>query len=727
MKKILLYIFICLPVFITAQNNKISLEDLNKDNTFKIKRVGDIKSMNDGIHYTSIVEGNKIVKFEYNSGNKISELMNLSEIKDCPIDNIQGYCLNPTETKILIYNSKEQIYRHTFKANYYLYDIKRKEIVPISKDDKQLGATFSPNGEMIAFVKNNDIYIYKIKFGTETRVTKDGEVNKIMNGIPDWVYEEEFSFNKAMEWSPNSMELAYLRFDESDVKQYSFPMYKGSHPTHDEFSLYPGEYTYKYPKSGEKNSVVTVNVFHIKNRTTKTMDTGDGDYYIPRIKWTMEDGKLGIIKLNRSQDQIDLMIANTASTLAKSIFTYRSEYYISEDVLNNITFLNDGKHFIYVGELDGYNHIHLYSMAGLKIRQITQGKWDVTDFYGFDENKGLLFYQAAASSPLQREVYSIRLDGKKKTKLTTLEGINNATFSSNYKYFINEYSSTTTPNTYTVCNQMGKSIRTIEDNNEITNKLNDYQTSKKEFFTFSTSQGIKLNGWMVKPLNFDPDKKYPVLMTQYSGPNSQSVLDEWRIGWEQYLASEGFVVACVDPRGTGARGEEFKKSTYLKLGKYESEDQIEAAKYLGSLKFCDESRIAIWGWSYGGFMACNCLSRADGIFKVGIAVAPVTNWRYYDSAYTERFMRKPQENPKGYDENSPINMAENLSGRLFLIHGTADDNVHFQNTLEYAEQLIQANKQFDMFVYPNRNHNITGGNTRLHLYRMMSDYLKRNL
>ena len=729
MNKILLLIAFIIPLNLCAQEQTVTLEDLNKNYTFYPKSVSGLKSMNDGIHYSTLEnKATQIIKYAYATGKQVSVLMDLEKIEDCPIEHIQGYQLNNDETKILVYINKKAVYRHSFKADYYVYDLKQKEIKPLSEGGQEQVATFSPNGEMVAFVKDNDLYINKLKFGTIARITKDGEFNKIINGIPDWVYEEEFSYNRAFEWSPNSLELAYVRFDESAVKEFSFPVYKGSHPTNEQHALYPGEYKFKYPKAGKSNSEVSVNVFHVKNRTTKTMKIQDeNEYYIPRIRWTHEDGKLGILKLNRLQNQFDLLIANTASGLCKNIFTDRNQYYVAQEVLDNLTFLNDGKHFIYVGEMDGYNHIHLYTMAGMKVRQITKGNWDVMHYYGYDAKKKLIYYQAAEKSPMQREVYAASLDGKKKYKLTQEEGTNNATFSTNFKYFINYYSSTTTPTKVTLHSQNGKLIRTLEDNAEFNETMEAYEISPKEFFSFKTSEGVELNGWMVKPLNFDPSKKYPVLMTQYSGPNSQQVLDRWGIGWEQYLASQGYLVACVDPRGTGARGEEFRKCTYMKLGKLESDDQIEAAKYLGSLDYCDKDRMAIWGWSYGGFMSSSCLSKGNGTFKVGIAVAPVTNWRYYDTVYTERFMRKPQENAKGYDDNSPINMAKDLTGRLFLIHGTADDNVHCQNTLEYVEQLVQAGKQFDMFVYPNRNHGISGGNTRMHLYTMMSEYLKKNL
>ncbi len=729
MNRILILVAFLLPLTLQAQKKTVTLEDLNKNETFLTKSVSGLESMNDGIHYTTL-ENNatQIVKYAYATGKQVSVMMDLEKIEDCPIQNIEGYEMNNNESKILVYTNKKDIYRRSFTADFYVYDLKSKEIKPLAEGGKQQVATFSPDGYMVAFVKENNIYISNLRFGTVAPITNDGEINKIINGIPDWVYEEEFSYNKALEWSPNSAELAFVRFDESKVKEFSFPLYKGSNPALEEYALYPGEYMFKYPKAGETNSEVSVCVFNIKNRTTKTMTIKDTEeYYIPRIRWTHEDGMLGILKMNRLQNQFDLLIANTASTLTKNIFTDRNKYFVEETVLDNLTFLDDGKHFIYVGEMDGYNHIYLYTMAGMQVRQITKGKWDVMEFYGYDSQKKMLYYQAAQNSPLEREIYAVDLNGKKKYKLSENKGTNEAAFSNSFKYFINTYQNTTIPRQITLHNQDGKLIRTLEDNADFKNEIKEYQISPKEFFTFKTSEGIVLNGWMVKPLNFDPNKKYPVLMTQYSGPNSQEVTDSWEIGWEQYLAAEGYLVACVDPRGTGARGQEFRKSTYMQLGKLESDDQIEAAKYLGSLSYCDSERIAIWGWSYGGFISASCLSKGNGIFKLGIAVAPSTSWRYYDSVYTERYMRRPQENAKGYDENSPINMAENLTGRLFLIHGTADDNVHFQNTMEYVDQLVQAGKQFDMFVYPNRNHNIRGGNTRMHLYQMMSDYLKRNL
>ncbi len=725
-----LFLMACLvvPLFSFAQKQTVSLEDITAKGTFYARSVHGLTSMSDGIHYTTLEDGKRIVKYQYATGKKVADIFDLAQMGDeCEIKRIEGYEFNGDETKLLVYTNSEYIYRHSFKANYFVYDLNYKELKPLSEGGKQQIASFSPNGEMVAFVRDNDLFLSKLKFGTESAITSDGEFNKIINGMPDWVYEEEFGFNKAYDWSADSKEIAFIRFDESNVKEFAFPLYQASYPNNEEYSLYPGQYKFKYPKAGQDNSVVSVHVFNIKNRTTKTMDIGEEtDIYIPRVRFTKTEGQLGIIKLNRHQNFLQLMIANTGSGVCNTVFTDRNEHYIGEDVLDNLQFMEDGKHFVYVGEMDGYNHIYLYTMAGRKVRQVTSGEWDVTDYLGYNASTRMFYYQAAAQSPMQREVYAVRNDGKKKVKFSTVPGTNKASFSDGFKYYINYLSNTTTPILVTLHDGKGKQIRVLEDNKALNDRVAQFKISPKEFFSFKTSEGIELNGWMVKPLDFDESKAYPVLMTQYSGPNSQQVLDRWGIGWEQYLAAKGYMVACVDPRGTGARGEAFRKATYMKLGKLESDDQIEAAKYLGSLPYVDASRIGIWGWSYGGFMSSLCLSKSD-VFKVGIAVAPVTNWRYYDTVYTERYMRKPQENKNGYDDNSPINHADNLSGRLFLIHGTSDDNVHFQNVMEYVDRLVQAGKQFDMFAYPNRNHSIYGGNVRNHLYRMKADYLFRNL
>ncbi|MBI9061768.1 MAG: S9 family peptidase [Marinilabiliaceae bacterium] len=715
------------PYIGAAQKKTVSLDDINKNYSFYARSVRGLKSMNDGIHFTTLEKGKRVEKFVYASGDKAGTIINLEELENCPIESLQGYEFNANETKLLLYTNSESIYRHSFKANYYVYDIERKELEALSDSGKQQIATFSPNGEMVAFVRDNNLFLKKLKFGTESAITSDGEFNKIINGAPDWVYEEEFGYNQAYDWSANSEEVAFVRFDESNVREYSFPVYQASHPNNEANALYPDQYKFKYPKAGQDNSVVSVHVFNIKNRTTKTMNIGtETDIYIPRVRFTKEGGKLGIMRMNRHQNQLDLMIANTASGVANTVFTHRNEYYIESDVLDNLQFLEDGKHFVYVGEMDGYNHIYLYTMAGRQVAQITKGEWDVTEYLGYNAKNRMFYYQAAAKSPMRREVYAVRSDGKKSMTFSTQKGTNSAAFSKGFKYYINYFSNVNTPTLVTLHDGKGKQIRVLEENEALKKRLEYFDISPKEFFSFTTSEGVELNGWMVKPLNFDASRQYPVLMTQYSGPNSQSVRDRWGIGWEQYLAANDYMVVCIDPRGTGARGEAFRKCTYMKLGKLESDDQIEGAKYLASLDYVDGKRIGIYGWSFGGFMSSLCLSKSD-VFKVGIAVAPVTNWRYYDSVYTERYMRRPRENANGYDTNSPINHVENLSGRLFLIHGTADDNVHFQNVMEYVDRLVQADKQFDLFVYPNRNHFIRGGNAYSHLFKMKADYLFKNL
>ncbi|SFE37688.1 S9 family peptidase [Thermophagus xiamenensis] len=731
MKRITFILFLSLcSIWAFSQTKTVELEDFTVKGTFRPKSITGLRSMNDGNYYTTLEDGGtKIVKYSYKTGKQVEVIFDIEKVKKNPdsVKHVVGYTFSPDESKILVYNDVERIYRRSFLARYYVYDLKYKELLPLADEGKQQVPLFSPNSQMVAYVKDNNIYLKKLRFGTTSAVTEDGEKNRIINGIPDWVYEEEFGYNCAMEWSPTSENLAFVRFDESEVKQYSFPLYKGMYPEREEYALYPGRYEYKYPKAGEKNSKISVHVFNVKNRTIKTMDAGDlSDAYIPRLRWSYDPNKLGIIKLNRLQNELELMVANPNSGVCNTLLTIREPQYIPENVLDNIRFLPDGKHFVYVGQEDGYNHIHLYTMAGIKVRQVTSGQWEITDFYGFDAGKKMFYFQAGKESPLKREIYAVDMEGKEITRLSPEGGYSEAEFSSNFRYFVNTWSTAREVPQIAVYDNKGKLIRVLEDNSDLKEKLEQYSVPQKEFFTFTTSEGVELNGYMIKPLGFDESRQYPVLMSQYSGPGSQEVFDQWGMNWEYYLATKGYLIVTVDGRGTGARGEEFLKSTYLQLGRFESDDQIETARYLAQLPYVDASRIGIWGWSFGGYMTSLCLSKSD-LFKIGIAVAPVTNWRYYDTVYTERFLRTPQMNPRGYDDNSPINLADKLSGKLFLIHGTADDNVHFQNTMEYAERLIQAGKQFDMFVYPNRNHSIYGGNTRHHLFTMMSQYIFENL
>ena len=707
---------------------KISLEDVQVVGTFREKKVQGIRSMNDGLYYTTLEEGNKIVKYSYKEGKKVAVIFDLSTVENAPISSFSAYGFSDDETKLLLTTKVEKIYRRSFTAEYYVWNITTNELTELSSKGRQQVATFSPDGERVAFVRDNNLFIKSLKFGTESQVTFDGKRNEIINGIPDWVYEEEFSFNQAFAWSPDSKFLAYIRFDEREVKDFSMTMFRGKSPSLDENELYPSAYTFKYPKAGEKNSLVSAHVYDLKSKTTVTVDVGDEtDMYLPRLKWTADAQELAVMRLNRRQNVLDVLLANPYTGDSRPFFTEKNDRFVDEEFLDDFIFLPDNDYFVVSSERNGYTHLYLYDRQGFMVKQLTDGEYDVTDFYGFDKKRKIFYYQAAKESPMRREIYFVSLDGKKQGQLSTQSGTNNAEFSSGFNYFINSCSSVEKPVQFTLHDNSGKVIRVLEDNQKLQEMLAEYAIPQKEFFDFTTSEGVVLNGWMIKPAGFDASKKYPVVMTQYSGPNSQEVLDEWSVDWTHYLAQEGFVVACVDPRGTGARGEDFRKVTYMQLGKYESDDQVEAAKYLGSLPYVDKSNIAIWGWSYGGFMTLMSMEKGGDVFKAGIAVAPVTHYKFYDSIYTERYMRTPGENPDGYNDNSPMKNPAGITGRLLIIHGSADDNVHVQNTMEFIEDLVQAGVQFDMAIYTNRNHGIYGGNTRLHLYRKMTEFLKSQL
>ena len=722
---LLFLLSISLAVF---SQNKIKLQDLVDDHIFSPKSVTGLRSMNDGLNYTIKEDDNKIIKYSYKTGEKVEILFDLSTVEHAGFKAFSDYNISNDETKILFTTLKQPIYRHSFLSEYYIWNLTTKEMIPLSANGSQQLATFSPDGERVAFVRNNNLFLKNLKFGTENQITTDGKKNELINGASDWVYEEEFGSSKAYEWSPDSKFLAFIKFNETEVPTFTIPMYQGQKPALKENQLYPGNYSYKYPKAGEKNSVVSVHIYDVMAKSSVTADVGDDvEQYIPRIKWTPDASDLAIMKLNRLQNKVDIVLANPYTGDTRSFFSEKNKRYIDENFYDEFVFLPDNKYIVLNSERNGFSHLYLYDRQGFEIKQLTDGNFDVTEFYGFDPVRKMFYYQAAKESPMRREVYFVSLDGKKSGKLSTQTGTNQAEFSNGMKYFINYFTNIETPNLVTLHDQNGKFIRSLEENTDLKKILNDYSLGKKEFFSFKTSEGVELNGWMMKPANFDPAKKYPVLMTQYSGPNSQEVLDKWSVSWNDYLAQEGFIIACVDPRGTGARGEDFRKMTYQQLGKYESDDQVEAARYLGTLSFVDKYNIAIWGWSYGGFMAALCMEKGADVFKAGISVAPVTNWRFYDSVYTERYMRTPKENQDGYDDNSPLSHADKIKGNYLLIHGTADDNVHFQNTMEFAERMVQAGVQFDMATYTNRNHGIKGGNTRLHLYTKMTNFLKTKL
>lgn len=696
------------------------------DGKFRPSNVNMPRSMNDGENYTLLVDNKAVVKYNYKTGATIDTIFSITKVKKSPLKQISGYEFSPNENKLLVYTNVKYRYRRTFTADYYVYDIKRNEISTLSDNGAQEVPLFSPDSRYIAFARENNLFLKKLDFNTESPITTDGAVGSIINGTPDWVYEEEFEQTRYFEFSPDSKMVAFVKFNESKVPQYSFPVYKSGE--NNELTLYPTFNQFKYPKAGENNSIVSVCVYDDYYKNIKTMKLGDTDqdFYIPRIKWTNAVDQLAIFKLNRNQNKLDMLLANPKSTLSKLTLRQEDKCYVDYENIDFIRFASDNQTFIGVSEKDGYRHVYQYGINGNVIKQLTKGNWDVTEVYGFDEKKQMLYYQSAEASPMQRDVYAIDLKGKK-IRLTDGKGTHNASFNSTLSYFVDNASSLEMPNVVSLRTNTGTSVRVLANNNALTEQFKSLNLPKKEFFSFTTSENVKLNGWMLKPTNFDPNKKYPVLQVQYSGPNSQQVVDSWKIDWEYYLATQGYVVVCVDGRGTGARGAEFRKCTYQQLAILETKDQVETARYLGKQSFIDKDRIGIWGWSFGGTMTLFCMTTGEKVFKAGISVAPVTDFRLYDSAYTERYMRRPQENFNGYDLSSALLRADKLEGNLLIVHGTADDNVHVQNTMLYIDKLVAANKQFEMQLYTDKNHSILGQQTRRHLYTRMSNFLLKNL
>lgn len=696
------------------------------------KSVRGVKPMADGESYSCVSDNRQsIEKHSFKTGEVTEVLFDASEARGATIRAVEGYIISPDEKNILIETNRQQIYRRSYTATHYIYNIKNKTLTPLSQGGPQECPKFSPDGNQIAFVRDNNIFLVKLLFNNaESQITKDGERNKIINGKPDWVYEEEFSFNCAFDFSADSEMLAWIRFDESNVKTFSFPWYRGSNPSMDEYALYPGSYEYKYPKAGEENAKVSVLTYDIKSRVTRTMQVPlDADGYIPRIQFTGEKDKLMVLTLNRHQDRLDFYAVNARSTTAQLILREENKRYVDEAAYADTDFSRD--QFVLLSERDGYQHMYLYTIGGQLVRQLTSGEYEVTDYYGTDATGKNFYYASNEGSPLEKYIYKVDASGKK-TKLSTEKGYNEAVFSNGCQYYLNTYSNLTTPPVYTLCNAAGKTLQTVEDNGQLKEMLAALPLGTPEIISVNTADGIQLNGWMVKPKNFDASKKYPVLMYQYGGPGYQMVFNSFDNGfmggliWEQRLAQKGYIVVCVDGRGTGGRGDEFKKCTYMKLGDLESHDQVETALWLSKLPYVDKSRIAIWGWSFGGFNTLMSMCEGREVFNCGVAVAPVTDWRFYDTVYTERFMRTPQENPKGYD-CSPLHRYEKIKGNLLLVHGMADDNVHFQNSAELAEALVQLGYQFDMQVYTNRNHSIYGGNTRRHLVTRIENFLDTHL
>lgn len=693
-----------------------------------------VEPMADGETYAQISkDGKQVVKYSFKTGKQVGVIFDANAVRGANIGSIDGYVMSPDGRRMLIQTHTKRIYRRSFTAEYYIYTLGNSSVVPLSDGGPQQTPIFSPDGNQIAFVRDNNIFLVKLLYdNAESQVTKDGKRNEVINGIPDWVNEEEFATNSSMVFTADSKQICWIRYDESAVKEYSMQMFKGSNPSMDEYADYPGFYSYKYPVAGGENSKVAVYSYDIKSRQTRKMQLPlDADGYIPRIKMTSDPTKVAIFTLNRHQDNLSIYVANPLSTVCQLVIQDKVDKYFKEEAMANIKITD--RHILMPSDRDGYMHLYLYTLGGQLKRRVTRGNYEVTDVYGYDEATGDVYYAANELGPQDKQVYVAHQNGKTE-RLTAREGYNSATFSAGYKYFINTWSDINTPVVYTLNNNSGKVLSTLVDNKGLKEKLAAYDLGTRELFSFTTSEGVKLNGWMVKPAGFDASRRYPVIMYQYGGPGNQQVLNSWNIGMcgqgallEQYMAQQGYIVVCVDGRGTGGRGAEFEKCTYLRLGELEAKDQVETALWLGSQPYVDKNRIGIWGWSYGGWNTLMSMSEGRPVFRAGVAVAPPTSWRYYDTVYSERYMRTPKENPSGYDEVNPMARVDKLSGALLICHGLADDNVHFQNTAEYTEALVQADKDFKENIYTNRNHSIYGGNTRNHLFRQIVNFFNAEM
>ncbi len=723
MKRKLLFFIMLVSGFAFGQK-QISIDDIYGKGSFYQKGVYGINWMNDGRFYSANQKGD-IVKFDVTTGEQVATIVKASELSESI--RIQSYSFSSDEKKVLLMTKREGIYRRSYKAEYYVYDLGSKKLQKLSANGAQSYATFSPDATKVAFARENNLFYVNLSDMSETQVTTDGKWNHIINGSTDWVYEEEFSFAKAFEWSGDGKNLAYFKFDESAVKEYNMQRWEQG-------KLYPDDYKFKYPKAGEGNATVAILIYNLSAKKNTKVDIGsEKDIYIPRINWTQDNNILSVRRMSRLQNEMDILHVDAKTGQSKVVLNEKSDTYVDLDYCDDLTYLNDGKHFIHSSEKDGFKHLYLYTVEGKLVRQITKGNWEVTRFIGINEQskRKTLYYISTENSSMERDFYSISLDGSKKTRHSMEDGNTSVNMSRDFKYYIKNYSNATTPRMVSLhATKKHSKIKDLETNEGLKGAIKEYNLQPKTFMTIKGADGTDLNAYMIKPADFDSKKKYPVLIYQYSGPGSQNVFNAWggsNYYWHQMLTQKGYIVAVIDPRGTGGKGEKFKKMTYKQLGRLEVEDQIASAKYLGSLDYVDASRIGIWGWSFGGYMSSLAILEGADVFKTAIAVAPVTTWRYYDTIYTERFLQRPQDNASGYDDNSPVKHVDKLKGNYFLIHGTGDDNVHFQNAVAMQDALIAAGKQFDSFYYPDRAHGIYTRAARPHLYNMMTNYILEKL
>lgn len=718
-KRIILPLLLIINTILHAQSGLLQLEDIWASPKFFARTASGFSAMKDGEHYTDM-DNNSIIRYAFRSGKAVDTLLKSSElISGSDTVDFTEYSFSEDEQKILLTSNPEQIYRHSMRADYYVFDRASRRLTRITTNGKSMYGSFSPSADKVAYVRDNNLYLFDLNTGSETAITTDGKKNEIINGATDWVYEEEFSMDVAFAWSPDGKHIAYYRFDESRVKEFNLTYYG---------ELYPKEERYKYPKAGEENSKVAIYCYDIAGKRSKMLiETGKDWEYIPRIKWTRDADLLAIQRNNRTQNILEMLFCRISSGENSVVLKEQNNTFI--EITDDLTFLADGKRFIWSSSRDGFNHIYLYTMQGNLIKQVTKGEYDVTSYYGYDEKKDIFYYQSSERSPMERQIYAISSAGKKQI-LTPESGVHNAEFSEGLRYFVDTYSSFGKPFTCVLRTAAGKEIRVLENNEGVRENLKSFSLGILDTFSILNDENIRLYGWMIRPPDFNPTKTYPVLMHVYGGPGAQTVTNDWdgpNYMWHQYLAQRGYLIVSVDNRGTPGRGLAFANAIHRNMGDLEVRDQLSVAKYLKTLPYVDGNRLGIWGWSFGGYMTSLLMTKGNGQFKAGIAVAPVTTWRYYDSIYTERYLQTPQENPKGYDNNSPINFAKGLQGKFMLVHGSTDDNVHMQNTMDFVTALVKANKQFDLFIYPNKNHGIGGGNTRLHLYNRMTRFVMDNL
>ena len=722
MKKLFLFTFLLAGTQIAFAQKRIEVKDFTTEPAFNQSTVLNVNWMSDGKYYSAL-DNNKIIKYDITTGQPVETILDGSALN--PKVEIEEYSFSADESKMLLSSDHKGIYRHSYTAEYFVYDRNARSLKKLSDGGRQSYASFSPDGSRVAFVRENNLFFVDLADLKETQVTNDGKFNHIINGTTDWVYEEEFAFVVGFFWSPDGKKLAYYKFDESGVKEYNMQRWnKGQ--------LYPEDYRFKYPKAGEANSIVQIWFYDIGSKAKVQADLGtETDIYIPRVVWTKDANTLAVRKLNRLQNDLTLYHINASTGKANLILSEKSETYVDLEFVDDLKYLDNGKQFICSSERSGFKHLYLYSVDGSLVKQLTSGNYEVSDLVGIDEKSKILYYTSREASPLEKQFYSITLDGKKKSRLSTTPGVHAINMSDDFQFYIDHHSNAENPVVATLYKTKGnKVVKVLEDNQKLAKALAEYGILDKEFFRFNAADGNVIEGFMIKPKDFDASKQYPLLIYQYSGPNSQNVTNAFggsHFYFHQMLAQQGYIVAVVDTRGTGGKGEVYKKLTYKQLGKYELEDILASAKFLGDLNYIDESRMAIWGWSYGGYMSSLAMTKGGGVFKVGIAVAPVTNWRFYDTIYTERFLQTPQLNPDGYDQNSPLTFARDLEGKFLLIHGTGDDNVHFQNSVAFQDALINAGKQFDSFYYPDKAHSIAGAKTKFHIYTLMAEYIKSNL